>query len=600
MVTRSLLGSQGTGSTGDALQFQINVPEGPTGPTGPTGDAPTMGTVAVTMGPTGSQPTGSASGGGTQPANLNLQIPWPTITAGLAGGPRPTQPSATAVPQPNGVTRIDFGIPAGPTGDIGPTGPTGPTGDAPVVDAPSVTTGAPGTTASAGASGGGTQPVHFTFTIPQGVKGDEGDTGPVGPTGTQGPQGQIGPIGASVIIEGKIDGNTPVAGTPPIPQPGGTVNPAYTFQGSSFPSWLTNTPPWDKIFAIGAPNLDGHLIAWQPDTTLPSGGEWIDAGNIVGPQGVVGGQGAQGPAGNRGPQGNVGPVGPQGPTGDIGPTGNTGPAIIGMGHVPDYTDLTTLHPATGDNHHMYFVDGGAQAGHAFTSDGTAWQDLGRLRGDTGPVGATGTTGPTGPTGPTGNDGQPVTWMGPVAALPASGAVGEIHILTATGPGGQPPGGGFAWNGGQWSYIGQVVGDDGPIGPTGATGQGITVKNSVATTGDLPTGAGAVQIGDLYVVDADGHGYVAKVANPTGPGDYTDIGKLQGPAGTAGAAGPTGPTGPTGDAGDSIDCGLDSHSGAAERRQVARHHWHGHGDACRQRGGTRWGHWRYGRYWANRR
>ena len=507
--------SSGTGQPGDPMTLDFGIPQGAQGAQGfkvrlgqratpdsrvqpdrrvtlatraRPGQRPRWALSASRWGPTGS---GSASGGGTQPVDLNLQIPWPTITAGVAGGPRPTQPTATAVPQGGGVTRIDFGIPEGPTGDIGPTGPTGPTGDAPVVDTPTVNpAGLPGTNPVIAATGGGTQPVHFTFTIPQGDKGDQGIAGPQGPTGSIGPQGQIGPIGASVVIEGKIDGNTPVSGTPPIPAPGGTVNPAYTFSGSSFPAWLTRTPPWDKIFAIGAPNLDGHLIAWQPDTSLPDGGEWIDAGNIVGPQGVVGGQGAQGPPGNQGPQGNVGPVGPQGPTGDIGPTGNTGPAIIGMGHVPDYTDLTTLHPASGDNHHMYFVDGGTQAGHAFTSDGTAWQDLGRLRGDTGPagavggVGAKGDEGPTGPTGPTGADS---TVAGPPGTPGAAGP---------TGPQGPTGDKGDTGATGATGADSMVAGPTGPTGDKGDAGSGVTIQGTVDGANPLP---GTPTTGDMWIM-----------------------------------------------------------------------------------------------------
>jgi hypothetical protein len=45
---------------------------------------------------------------------------------------------------------------------------------------------------------------------------------------------------------------------------------------------------------------------------------------------------------------------------------------------------------------------------------------------------------------------------------------------------------------------------GADGTDGADGTSVVLKGSVATTGDLPTGA---SLGDLYVVEADVDGYV---------------------------------------------------------------------------------------------
>ena len=65
------------------------------------------------------------------------------------------------------------------------------------------------------------------------------------------------------------------------------------------------------------------------DATTPPG-EWINQGQMEGPQGETGPQGPEGPQGEAGPtgpqgeKGDPGPTGPQGPTGETGPTGPQG------------------------------------------------------------------------------------------------------------------------------------------------------------------------------------------------------------------------------------------------------------------------------------
>lgn len=101
-----------------------------------------------------------------------------------------------------------------------------------------------------------------------------------------------------------------------------------------------------------------------------------------------------------------------------------------------------------------------------------------------------------------------------------------------------------------------TGATGPAGPTGATGsigpagpQGekgdpgtsVTLKGAVATTDDLPS-SDQTQ-GDLYVVIADGNGYVWDGSQ------WTSCGPIRGPQGETGATGPTGVTGATGPKGD---------------------------------------------------
>lgn len=76
--------------------------------------------------------------------------------------------------KPNRCPKIIFVLPTGATGGNGTLGPTGPIGESPVLTIGTVTTGNPGTQASATITG--TSPNFIlNLTIPQ---------GPTGPTGS--------------------------------------------------------------------------------------------------------------------------------------------------------------------------------------------------------------------------------------------------------------------------------------------------------------------------------------------------------------------------------------------------------------------------------
>src|SRR5580765_8242220 len=119
----------------------------------------------------------------------------------------------------------------------------------------------------------------------------------------------------------------------------------------------------------------------------------------------------------------------------------------------------------------------------------------------------------------------------------------------------------------------ATGPTGPTGPQGATGSGVTMKGSVATSGALPSSGNAQ--GDAYIVQADdslwiwnGSSWISggSIQGPpgatgstgatgapgstgaTGPQGPTGATGSQGPQGTTGATGATGPTGATGAAG----------------------------------------------------
>jgi hypothetical protein len=134
-----------------------------------------------------------------------------------------------------------------------------------------------------------------------------------------------------------------------------------------------------------------------------------------------------------------------------------------------------------------------------------------LRGRRGPTGSQGPVGPAGATGPAGPQG-------------------------ASGP--QGPQG--------------ATGAQGPAGPQGAPGAGVEVTGTVATVGDLPSGAAA---GDAYIVAADGHLHVW-----TGSA-WIDTGEVRGPQGPQGATGPTGPAGPAGPQGSTGATGPTGPAGA---------------------------------------
>lgn len=195
------------------------------------------------------------------------------------------------------------------------------------------------------------------------LPGPQGPEGPQGIQGEQGPQGPAGADGAdgtSITIQGSA------ATEAELPNSGNTNGDGYIVQAT------------------------GHLWVWD-------GTDWIDAGNIQGPQGLQGPTGATGPQGTTGLTGATGPQGPAGPAGATGAQGTTG--LVG---------------ATGPQ------------GPAGPAGATGAQ------GTTGLTGAAGPQGPAGPAGAVGPQG-PIGATGPAGATGATGAQGPIGLPGATGP-----------------------------------------------------------------------------------------------------------------------------------------------------------------------
>lgn len=91
--------------------------------------------------------------------------------------------------------------PTGPTGSVGPTGASGSNGSngtAATIGVGTVTTGAPGSSATV-VNGGSSSAAVLNFSIPQGTTGATGSTGPAGSTGSTGATGPTGPSGSAGV-----------------------------------------------------------------------------------------------------------------------------------------------------------------------------------------------------------------------------------------------------------------------------------------------------------------------------------------------------------------------------------------------------------------
>ena len=166
----------------------------------------------------------------------------------------------------------------GPKGETGAQGAKGDTGTPATIKVGTVKTGAAGTSVTVSNSGTDLAAV-FDFVIPRGDKGEQGlqgIKGDVGPQGPQGVKGDKGEQGTGVTIKGRYDSVSALKSA----HPKGNDGDAYM---------------------VGV-----NLYAW-------SGSEWIDCGNIQGPQGIKGESGPQGPQGLKG---ETGPQGIQGEKGD--------------------------------------------------------------------------------------------------------------------------------------------------------------------------------------------------------------------------------------------------------------------------------------------
>ncbi|MDP7003963.1 MAG: hypothetical protein QGG21_02965 [Candidatus Thalassarchaeaceae archaeon] len=144
-----------------------------------------------------------------------------------------------------------------------------------------------------------------------------GPTGPAGADGADGADGAQGPAGS--------DGADGVDGAQGPAGPAGSDGTSFSIIGT-----VDETSDLGEIY-IGDPG-DGFLVNSTVHIHVWSGSEWIDLGDISGPQGVAGADGADGDDGAQGPPGPAGADGAQGSTGADGADGAPGsmPTVMEM------------------------------------------------------------------------------------------------------------------------------------------------------------------------------------------------------------------------------------------------------------------------------
>lgn len=285
-----------------------------------------------------------------------------------------------------------------------------------------------------------------TITGPKGDKGDQGDTGPQGPRGDAGSQGPKGDQGAQGFTG-------PIGATGPKGDTGlkGDRGP----QGDQGIQGLTGPKGSTGLQGEVGPRGNTGLQGQQG----PQGG--------IGPQGD---QGSLGPKGDQGIQGVVGPKGDQGIQGPQGVKGDQGAGVTIKGSRATPADLPATGNAAGDTYIMTTSGTGFAAGDGYSYTGSAFLNVGQIRGPQGVQGVKGDTGTQGAKGDTGAQGV----QGPQGDTGAQGIQGNQGIQGVKGDKGDK-------------------GDTGAQGATGATGAAgtpadMTVVNSkVNRAGDTMTG-----------------------------------------------------------------------------------------------------------------
>ena len=260
----------------------------------------------------------------------------------------------------------------------------------------------------------------------------------------------------------------------------------FKFRRGSADEWTAVNPlllPGEPGFEMDTNKFkigDGQLF-WNDlpyltsDVDLAAVQDLIDASSITGPagpRGLTGPAGPTGATGPTGPTGATGPTGPQGSQGVQGPSGSTGATgAAGSGvtikGTDSYANIIALgSPLSGDMWLANNTTVNANTGDGIVWTGSAWVNVGPIRGPSGAVGPQGPTGATGSTGSTGPSGA----TGPTGPQGPQGPQGNTGAQGPAGPTGN-------------------TGSAGAQGPQGATGS----TGSAGTTGSTgPTGPQGIQ------------------------------------------------------------------------------------------------------------
>lgn len=283
-----------------------------------------------------------------------------------------------------------------------------------------------------------------------------------------------------------------------------------------------------RMLAIEAQCIVSGAIVTNDLILTKQNGTTVNAGNVRGPQGVAGTTGATGATGPTGSAGAAGvngntllngtatppssglgangdfyfntstnviygpkasgtwPAGVSiiGATGATGPTGPAGTSVTIVGTVANAAALPTGLNGTTDVGKGYIAN---DTGNLHVWSGSAFTNVGAVRGPTGLTGATGSTGATGATGAAGANGN--TLLSGTATPPSggTGVNGDFYLNTSTSVIYGPKAAGV------WPAGVSIIGATGAAGATGATGAaGATGATGTAGQG-VPAGGTANQI-----------------------------------------------------------------------------------------------------------
>lgn len=271
--------------------------------------------------------------------------------------------------------------------------------------------------------------------------------------------------------------------------PTGPAGPALNILGSfaTLDELIENNPTGrpGNAYMVGS-----NLYVWANNN-------WLDVGEIKGPQGEMGETGPQGerglqgeigPQGIQGAQGEVGPTGPEGKMGPQGLPGADGTSVTILGSFASEEELRREH-ATGSPGQSYLV---GENLYVWSAENDDWTNVGQIKGPKGDIGPTGEMGPQGLQGPPGPKGE----EGP------QGVPGERGPQGIQGPKGD-------------------TGQEGPMGPQGLqgipgplsipVGYFFTSIESITSSSEDVGPMDPIPI-DVQVLDTDGNFYHNKTNN----------------------------------------------------------------------------------------